>query len=60
MAADPRYQQSYVGDDGSILTYITQTRIVKASAGGSLGEEEDVLVGDASKKVSPPTTVTVC
>ena len=57
MAADPRYQQPYGGDDGSILTYATQTRLVKATTGGSLGEEEEVLVGDASKKVPPPTTV---
>ena len=57
MAADPRYQQPYGGDDGSFLTYATQTRLVKAAAGGSLGEEEEVLVGDTSKKVPSPTTV---
>ena len=34
-----------------------ETRIVKDSVGGSLGEDEEVLVGDTTKKVSPPTTV---
>ena len=57
MVADPRFQQFYGADDGSVLTYVTQTRIVKASSGESLGEEEEVLVGDSSKKVSPPRTV---
>ena len=57
MTADPRYQQPYGGDDGSILSYTTQTRLVKATTGGSLGEEEEVLVGDTTKKVPPPTTV---
>ena len=56
MAADPRFQQPYGEDEGSVLTYVRQTRIVKASSGGSLGEEEEVLVGDSSKKLSPPTT----
>ena len=57
MTTDPRHQETYVGDDRSILTYVTQTRIVKTSAGGSLWEEEEVLVGDTTKKVSPSTTV---
>ena len=57
MTGDPRYHQTYGGDDGSMLTYTTQTRLVKTSTGGSLVEEEEVLVGGTTKKVPPPTTV---
>jgi hypothetical protein len=57
MTVDPRFQQSYGAEDGSILPWTTQSRLVKGASGGALAEEEEVLVGDTSKKVPPPTTI---
>jgi hypothetical protein len=57
MTDDPRFQQSYGAEDGSILPWTTQSRLVKGASGGALAEEEEVLVGDTSKKVPPHTTI---